>query len=483
MRRRDPGVVQVELLEGDAALEVDGVDAHEGDPRETARARRLRWVGLAVVAILLGTIVAATVIDSRREAARRAALAELGWVLPSLEGPLEEVWRAPGGWVMALTDDVIVTQGMEGDIRALDAVTGAVLWERGGAGGYESCALVYDYRTLDAGRYPTADTLVCVSSDLYGVGGLPVPGATVEMVAVEIATGARIAALDVQGGLLTHDTVDADVLATFVDATAAIGVIRWNPLSGEVWRYRSAPGLFPDGSPWGSPDWAYELREDVLRLTSDLAIDLATGREAPVAAPARDDLIRGYAQDLPGGARVEWRWEVNDSGWAADGRVLNADGSLRFEVDGGPWTPGATDGSPPDAVLAVRAAGEAVALDPDSGSELWSVPDMSDTWAAIQLEGILVAVGPTTVTALYKRDGTMLWQVDTGWATNNVPPTDGDVVLVQVADRGETVLVAVDLRTGTEAWRMPGPGWGYWDLLHVGGRFLLIGDSQVVGLR
>jgi outer membrane protein assembly factor BamB len=478
------GVVQVELREDDAALApAPSPDDDTGGPH-AARVRRLRWVGLAVVAALLGTIVTATVIDARQAAARRVALAELGWVLPPMGGPLEEVWRASGGWVIAATDGVLVVQEVTGNaVRALDASTGAVLWERNNTN--ESCFPVYDYRSSAQGRYPASENLICAPASLYALDGLPEPGVTVSLVAIDVATGAELRTLVIDGGVLVQDAVDDDLLLTSLDAEAAIGVVRWDPRAGEVWSYRGESGVLPDGAPWGAgTDWGYELREDVLRLTDDLALDVGTGLAVPADASGPEPYLDGYVQVLPDGARAEWRWGDGSQGWATRGRVLNADGSLRFEIDGEPWTLGPTDGSVPDAILALGADGVAVALDPLSGGELWSAPGMTGTWPAYLLEGVLVVAGPGAVTALDARDGTVLWQVDSEWAANTMAPTDGDAVLVQVAEHPGFAIVAVDLRTGTEAWRMPGTGLAsYWDLVPVGDRFVLLTDSEIIGFR
>ena len=492
MRKRGPGdgVVQVELLEADAVLGLEPSPADDGDPVEAARARRLRWVGLAVVAMLLGTIVAAMVVDGRRQAARQAALAELGWVLPPIRGPLEEVWRAPGAWVIATTAQVVVVQDpTEGGVRALDAATGALLWERPGADWSEYCYPVHDYRSIDQDPYQ-ADILVCGPAGSSE--GLPDAGVTVAIVAVDTATGVEQRSLVIDGKVLAPEVADEDLVVTFVDAQAAIGVIRWDPHAGEVWSYRSAPGVLPEGTLWASPadGWVYGLEGDVLRLTTDLALDVNTGHEVQGATTNAGPNILGNVQRLPDGGWVEWLWDDSGQRWATRGRVLNPDGSLRFEVDGEPWSGGLlTDGSVPDAILTIGPTGEGAALEPSSGSELWSVPEMFGTRPAFLLEGTMVVVGSSTVTALDARDGTAKWQVGTGWATNATAPTDGDVALVQVRERpaGEdpgTFIVAVDLRTGTEAWRMPAVGsGGYWDLVHVGDRFLLLSDAEIIGLR
>ena len=486
MRRRGPGdgVVAVELLEGDDAFAPpsDFEDDAAAGP-DAARARRLRWVGLAVVAVLLGTIVTATVIDGRRDAARRAALAELGWVLPALNGPLEEVWRASGGWVITETAGVLVVQEVTSNaVRALEANTGAVLWERDGGPG-EFCSPIYDYWSSDPVRNPSADTLVCFTTSNWVGDGPPEPGATVTLVAVDVATGAELRPLVNDGALLAQDSVGDDLLVTFLDSDAAISVVRWDPRAGEVWSHRSAPGALADGVLWGPESgWAYGLSEDVLYLTDDLALDVDTGREVPADASDPEADFAGYVQELADGGRVEWRWD--DEGSFARGRVLSPDGSLRFEVGGRPWSPWTTDGSVAEPILTVGTDGEAVAVDPITGDELWSVPGMRDSWPAYLLDGILVIVGPTTVAALDARDGTVLWSIDTRWAANQAAPTDGDVVLVQVSERPGAAILAVDLRTGVEVWRIPATVFAsYWALVHAGDGFVLLTETEIVGFR
>jgi hypothetical protein len=62
--------------------------------------------------------------------------------------------------------------------------------------------------------------------------------------------------------------------------------------------------------------------------------------------------------------------------------------------------------------------------------------------------------------------------------------TDGDVVLVQSLDKAAPELVALDLRSGAEAWRIPisGVTGSYWYVGHGGGNLLLIGDEEIVAL-
>lgn len=476
MRRRGPGdgVVQVELVEADADLDVGGTDGGGGDAREAVRARRLRWVGLAVVAILVGAIVPARAIEARQDAARRVALAELGWVLPHIEGQLEEVWRS-SGWTVAQTDELIVVQGpTEAAVRALDVATGSVLWERDGA-----CSPVDVYASAHQDRYLTVDTLVCLPHGAYFQGPRESEIAF-KVVAVDVATGIDVGSLDIDGGLLMQDSVDGEVLLTFVDGEAAIGVIRWDPRFGEVWSYRSAPGVLPGDVPWAD-GWVYERREGVLQLTDDLALDLATGEQVTVP-PLQASSPNVDVRLLPDGGSVELRFETSsDGGWLETARVLDADGSLRFEIDGTPGSPWQTDGSDAEVLTVIRPDGRVAGIDPGTGQARWSTASVAP---AFVLEDVMVLVGSSGVLAIDVHDGEERWHAEEVPVWNGTAATDGDVVLVQSLDGAVPELVALDLRTGAEAWRIPisGVTGSYWHLDHGGGNLLLFGDEEVVAL-
>jgi hypothetical protein len=120
---------------------------------------------------------------------------------------------------------------------------------------------------------------VCGSTDQQSWVGLPEAGLIAELVAVDVPTGAALRSLAIDGEVLMQDTVGEDLLVTFLDAEGAIGVIRWDPRAGEVWSYRSAPGVLPEiGAFYTSEVWVQGLWDGVLRLTEELALDVGTGR-------------------------------------------------------------------------------------------------------------------------------------------------------------------------------------------------------------
>lgn len=490
-------LVEVELWEAADSPGPEAPDAPDApdvtDDRDRRRARTLRWVGLAVAAGLVVTMVSMTAIDARRDAARAADLAELAWVLPPLEPPLTEVWRSPGGWTVAQTADVMVVGGHERGTRALDLTSGEVLWTYGGTGSEVDCAALLDYREVRIDESSDAEFVYCASIVGYEV-GTPTPEVAVPVDFVEIATGAQSAPLVVDGFVVMTDVVDGDLLVTYVDASAALRVVRWDPRSGEVWSYRSAPGLAPDGAVVdffaleavepgaGDPTrLSYGIAEGAVRLTDEIALDLTTGEQVPVPAVAAAPF--GYVQPLADGGSVEVRYGMSSTReWSEAGRVLNSDGSLRFEIEGSPWFAWQTDGSDADVLTVFRPDGGIAGLDPGTGESRWTAAETAGMAPTFVLEGVQVLVGSRGVIALGVGDGVQRWHAEDPAVWNGMAATDGTVVLVQSDGGAGQELVALDLRTGVEAWRTALPG-SYWQISHGGGNLLLVGDEEIVALR
>src|SRR5665648_529629 len=133
--RASDDAVEVEIVEVDDPAGLDhGAPADAPDAaalRDRARRRVLRWVGLGVIAALATAVVVVNVAEARQEAARRAALAQIPWLMPRIDGPLQEAWRAPGTALVAETSDLIVTQASDsgGALVAVDESSGEVAWE------------------------------------------------------------------------------------------------------------------------------------------------------------------------------------------------------------------------------------------------------------------------------------------------------------------------------------------------------------------
>src|SRR5665648_988136 len=469
MRRRGASddAVEVEMVEVDDLTGVDGAgpplvpeaDARDSDPH-ARRARVLRWVGAGVLAALATGVVVVNVQAAREAAARQAALADLPWVLPHMDGPLEEAWRTPGGWVIAETTEVLVTSPNtgEGGPRAVDVRTGEAVWERPGSEQDTNCSGVVDYsgRQDDPVGFvpPEPDLLMCVPWDAYGQDARPTPDfaveIAVEIVFLDVATGAQVSSVTLDGAVLS-----------FVRSDAGMTVLRLDPHTGEVlWTHRSDPGVLPEGA-FGS--WSYGTVDGVLRIGTgelDLAIALDDGTVVASSPSDTADSTVPVAR-LADGGTVEWTYQP--TGPEGTVRVLEPDGTVRFEARGTPWWFGRADGSAADLVL-VQQQGSAgadaqgsqvVALDAATGETLWSLPDLGGMPIAL-IDGVALTSG-ATAGAIDIRSGRRLWELPVDQSVYVGALTDGELVLVPVREAGILRLVAVSVRTGVEAWRMPLP--------------------------
>jgi len=475
MRRRGASddAVEVEMVEVDDLTGVDGagpplvpeVDARDSD-RHARRRRVLRWVGGGVLAALATGAVVVNVQAAREAAARQAALADLPWVLPRMDGSLEEVWRAPGGWVVAETSAVLVTSPStgEGGLYGVDTRTGETLWERPGSEQDTNCSGVVDYSGWEDDPVgfvpPEPDLLMCVPWDAYGQDALPTPDFAVEIVFLDVATGVQVSSVTLDGELLYSDSVDGNTVLSFVRSDAGVTVLRLDPHTGEVlWTYRSDPGVLPQGV-FGS--WNYGTVDGVLRIDGEFDLSIALDDGTVVASSPSDtaDPTVPVAR-LADGGTVEWAHEPTGSDGTV--RVLEPDGTVRFEVSGSPWWFGRADGSAADVVL-VQQQGSAgadaqgsqvVALDAATGETLWSVPDLNGMPIAL-IDGVALTSG-ATAGAIDIRSGRRLWELPIDHSVYVGALTDGELQLVPVGEAGTLQLAAVSVRTGTEAWRMPLP--------------------------
>src|SRR5665647_2564951 len=238
MRRRGASddAVEVEMVEVDDLTGVDGAgpplvpeaDARDSDPH-ARRARVLRWVGAGVLAALATGVVVVNVQAAREAAARQAALADLPWVLPHMDGPLE------------------------------------------------------------------------------------------------VATGAQVSSVTLDGAVLFSESVDGDVVLSFVRSDAGMTVLRLDPHTGEVlWTHRSDPGVLPEGA-FGS--WSYGAVDGVLRIGTgelDLAIALDDGTVVASSPSDTADSTVPVAR-LADGGTVEWTYQPTGSDGTV--RVLEPDGT------------------------------------------------------------------------------------------------------------------------------------------------------------
>src|SRR5665647_968551 len=204
MRRRGASddAVEVEMVEVDDLADVDSAgpplvpdaDAHDSD-RHARRRRVLRWVGLGVIAALATAVLVVNVAEARQEAARRAALAQIPWLMPRIDGPLQEAWRAPGTALVAETSDLIVTQASDsgGALVAVDESSGEVAWEYP-AQDDESCSVVGEDGagadvSVDGLTAADAQMILCGTRDWLAGPGLPDAGLAWTVRGLDVQTG------------------------------------------------------------------------------------------------------------------------------------------------------------------------------------------------------------------------------------------------------------------------------------------------------
>jgi outer membrane protein assembly factor BamB len=416
----------------------------------------------------------ATVLDARRDAGAVAALAGQVGVLAQVDGPLEEAWRVDDGWLLAEADGAIALMGVAGAnvIRGIDPRTGRVLWSRD-PGRQESCLPVRDDATDASADAPLrADLLVCGPvGDPYGGGATEASTATT----VDVASGAELASWDVAPGFGFFESVDGDLVEVGFEPDGAARLTRWDPRTGSaVWTFVSAPGV---GDEIMSGDfWSFQVVDDVVWLGGSTRVVVSLAAGTPVDDAAASASAASAATLLPDGGRVDLEHRPEPHA-----RVVDADGSVRFEVAANPWVPWITDGSVPEVLMLRRPDHRIAGVDARTGEELWSADELVGMAPGVQVDGVVVALGTSTAVGLSVADGLRLWEVEIergagAWS----PLTDGRSVFLLTAGAAGMQLAAHDLRTGTQEWAVAtDPAATYLDALGEGTLLVHTGSDLI----
>jgi len=483
----DPHLVDVELVEGDetfalgAGAPAPGTGAAEGG--DTARGPHSRgghhvraWAALAALAALTAVVLVAHEVQVRADETRLAALAEVPGVLGPLAEPLAEAWRVPAGRPIARTGRAVLTTGLDspGELWAWDLETGEEVWRRDG-GPREACRPLLGAR--DTGPdLPYVTHVVCLPR---GGWGMPLAG---EVVVVDAATGERVRSTDVDGALFA-DVADRLVLLTGAEPDGTVTTTAWQPVTGGVaWSFRSDPGLLDLLASSGGG--GYAVRDGVVSLGNrdhGFALEVATGH--PVELPGRAADAGHDAVDLPGGASARW---VHDRfGRPQDVEVVGPDGERRFASPGVPWLARVSDASAPEVVV-VRRTGDQhlLGLDARDGRVRWDLANVPWLSASVQVDGVVVGVGPSSAVVLDLRTGLRLWSRPVARGAGAWDAlTDGRVVLLPEDDDTGVRLAARGLTTGELRWSVPLPADAV-ALQQVDGRtVLVVTEAALVALR
>lgn len=510
-RAKEPeNVVHVELLEAD-----DDDATAPGDHDRPGRRRDLWWVGVGVLAALVLAGVAANVAEARQEAARRAALAQIPWLMPRIDGPLQEAWRAPGNALVAQTSDLIITQASYdgGALVAVDESSGEVAWEYP-AQDDESCSVVGKDGagadvSVDGLTAADAQMILCGTWDWFAQPGLPDAGLAWTVRGLDVQTGEVLSDVQGEGRLLTAETIDRDVVVAAVQPDGSVFASRTVLRGGaNVWTYQGVPGQVD--AAWSVAAWLAAggtLRVEGVVNGASIVLSSGTGEEVPDASAEVQETHFTVAPsaELPDGGRVETT--LGDGGGSVvGGRVVDMDGTTRFEFDGAPWlvaqlnyygvadVPVPTDGSAPDVLVVQEDIGSLggpvrlVGLDVATGEELWALDFEHDGYLSsqplFQIDGHVLAKDSTTAWMIDVRTGQKLWELDAdqhaklGWGL-----TDGYVALVLMRRDGEEWLAGLDLRTGREKWSVLAPEGAQYLVTADSGLILMQTDTELIAYR
>ena len=514
--------IRVDLVEvDDDATTYDPTDATDGGDggdgpaatgtgdrgaRRGSRPRRRGvLVSAAVVLALAVTGGALVALDARREQERQDALADRGWSVVDLDEPLAEAWRLPvGGWLTTTGAGVVVLRSVAPDggdaaLLGIDVDAGEVIWEepdpRGWCDSWNPVWSEYtreDLIDLRLGRgsieeIPAATRLVCVE-DTGFAGSRPDVGVGSAVRVLDLATGAEVGRFDVPGALANVVPVGTDVLAASVGAGGTVSVTRARMATGQVVWSVETDVVLDDGAMYAGL-WP-QVRDGVVELVEAngfvvFAADVETGRLVEVDQAVVPDDGAGAQLVLPDGALVKVSSDLGTGSEHSSVVVVAPDGTERFTTLGDLWTPFVNDGSMADRIVVRgaggRSPGELVALDVETGEELWTAPARG-AGAMLQIDGVVVAGGSSYVWATDLRDGNRIWEHEGGLTSMITPITDGTRVVLTAFDGGGAHLVTRDVRTGVERWRVPTLA-DFSSIEAVGDGIVVAGDSETVFYR
>ncbi len=487
-----------------------GADTTPGTGRRSGR-RLLLVVGFVLA------LAAAGALDAGRAREGTDRLADVPGLLAPIDAPPREAWRAAGGaWGTVAADRGLVLATVltpaGSTLTATEVATGAPLWSAAvpEVSGTRDVACVTVDTTAppgpddDAREDPAVAThVVCRLLTPTGRTAAGDRLGTSLLVVLDARTGVRVAERPLGSTMSTLAVAGPDLLLVELQPDGHGTVLREDPVTGSVlWSFRTSRPL-PDlgaGLPVptarvqhglvavdGPGAWALTSAGALLgewyprgtRLPPGVrrAVDLTVlpgGRFAVTDATTHDDGVRAAPSVVTAGTTGAGSTPSADAASDAP-EVLTIPGRILVPV--------VDDGSAPDVLLTVPFGdGHVVAVDADSGRELWRAETRVGT-RAVLLDRRLVVGTAGGVRALDVRSGQVRWAT----GPDVVPSgpdllTDGEVVLVPVRqpDR-RPALVALGITDGDERWRSPVRA-GVLELRALDGRALALTAHDTVAL-
>jgi len=407
---------------------------------------------------------------------------------------------------------------VDGNLVALDAMTGTLRWEaRTGPSGSSAAVAgsnvyvggytdlhAFDTKTgQELWRFPigqalgAASTPVVVGRSIYIAGN---SGADL-MISVDARTGNERWRVETGGGYGLSSPViiggvmyvsEAQSVAAFSaaaavvdatsEATARAGASDAPPVSGRIDAARS--GVTTETGPTELPAERW-LLADGATLSPPV---VSNGR---VYANSEYGLLLSV-DELTGA--VIWQFQTAGSGGSTpavagglvfvpgrDGTltaVNEGDGTERwtYQASDGVWSPVVVDGI----VIASALDGSVFALDAATGVEVWNVGLIAQAWTPAVADGqVYVGDGATVLVALDSETGAELWRAEDAGGIASTPAVVDGIVYVVAAD---FKLIALDAATGARQWQSEASGGADPAPSVAGGRVYLSDGSGVVAV-
>lgn len=410
--------------------ELDPLPEQPRLPRRPWSVRRWAWATSAL-AVVLAVVTVATGVD----VASRATPVP-GDLTADLTVPRHELWTAAGAQLVGAVGDLVLVSDSYGqDVRALRVTDGTEVWQAGG-----TCTLA------SLAGYTTAQI----------IGGAPVLGDPRD---------ARVVCTD-QGsatpGTRLLDAATGDVLVQVPEDSTVIGGYLVHVGSevpfdrGQESRTMSVRSLVDGTELWTRDLDTSESRASwgvtptaLVRVDGSAMseVDLESGRITPVPEGAVVPLIE---LPLADGLRATTGWR---SSTQLSVVVADAGGRELWSRDGDVAIPAAVQGPDAGAVLlTLGSAGELVAYDSRSGTELWRWT--AETGIPLVHAGGVVLIATGAPSAVDERSGEVRWTAPVGEVV--LSASDGATLLLRDGSSGD--LVVRDLGDGHEVTRYALPG-------------------------